>query len=180
MSFSTRPLLLILGMGLLSTWAGASDSTLADLAQLEAELTSALADVEETAAGLRVASALRGGVRKAPRGSHHPSPDEAVAAPPQFPGSRIVTNVTGLVDPKLGKHPPPGSGQTKSLNGWANKPEAQVWALCYSSFTDNRDNATAFHKQCDMHDETMVFVKNELNFTFGGYVRCIVLLMPAS
>jgi len=103
-----------------------------------------------------------------------------VAAPPQFPGSRIVTNVTGLVDPKLGKHPPPGSGQTKSLNGWANKPEAQVWALCYSSFTDNRDNATAFHKQCDMHDETMVFVQNELNFTFGGYVRCIGLLMPAS
>ena len=102
------------------------------------------------------------------------------AAPPQFPGSRIVTNVAGLVDPKLGKHPPPGSGQTKSLNGWANKPEAQVWALCYSSFTDNSDNATAFHKQCDMHDETMVFVKNELNFTFGGYVRCIVLLMPAS
>ena len=102
------------------------------------------------------------------------------SGPPQFPGSRIVTSVTGLVDPKLGKHPPPGSGQTKSLNGWANKPEAQVWALCYSSFTDNSDNATAFHKQCDMHDETMVFVKNELNFTFGGYVRCIVLLMPAS
>jgi hypothetical protein len=98
------------------------------------------------------------------------------SAPPQFPGSRIVSSANwgALWDPPLhpdGYPPLPGSNKTKSLNGWAEKPEAQVWALCYSTTTDNYDNATAFHKQCDKHDNTMVFVKNALNFLFGGYVR---------
>jgi len=96
------------------------------------------------------------------------------SAPPQFPGSRIVSkaNWGALWDPPLhpaGYSPLPGSNKTKSLNGWAEKPEAQVWALCYSSFTDNRDNPDAFHKQCDKHSTTMVVVKNALNFSFGGY-----------
>lgn len=96
------------------------------------------------------------------------------SAPPQFPGSRIVSSANwgALWDPPLhpdGYPPLPGSNKTKSLNGWAEKPEAQVWALCYSTTTDNYDNATAFHKQCDKHDNTMVFVKNALNFLFGGY-----------
>ena len=64
----------------------------------------------------------------------------------------------------------------EDVNGWANKPAAQVWALCYSSFTDNHDNATAFHAQCDQHSTTMVFAINSLNFTFGGYVRCFLYL----
>ena len=100
------------------------------------------------------------------------------SAPPQFPGSRIVSNANwaALWDPPLhpaGCPPLPGSNKTKSLNGWAEKPEAQVWALCYSSFTDNHDNPDVFHKQCDKHTTTMVVVKNALNFSFGGYVRII-------
>ena len=96
--------------------------------------------------------------------------------PHQFPGPRIVSkaNWGALWDPPfhpVGYPPLPGSGEKKSLNGWAKKPEAQVWALCYSSFTDNHDNPNAFHKQCDKHSSTMMFLKNALNFTFGAYVR---------
>ena len=98
------------------------------------------------------------------------------APPQQFPGSRIVSkaNWGALWDPPYhpdGYPPLPGSGKKKSLNGWAKKPEAQVWALCYSSFTDNHDNPDAFHKQCDKHSSTMLFLKNARNFTFGAYVR---------
>ena len=77
-----------------------------------------------------------------------------------FPGSRIVTNASWGA----------------SVNGWANKPAEQVWALCYSSFTDNRDTPATFHKQCDQYSTTMVFAINALNFTFGAFVRCFLYL----
>ena len=64
-----------------------------------------------------------------------------------FPGSRIILN-----------------------NG---KPAAQVWSLCYSSLTDNHDNPAAFHTQCDPYSITVMFARNSLGYTFGGYVRCV-------
>ena len=36
---------------------------------------------------------------------------------------------------------------------------------------DDASSPTAFHKQCDMYNTTMVVVRNSLGFTFGGYVR---------
>lgn len=45
------------------------------------------------------------------------------------------------------------------------------WQLCFSSFQDDASSPTAFHKQCDMYNTTMVVVRNSLGFTFGGYVR---------
>ena len=84
-------------------------------------------------------------------------------APPSlshFPGSRIVTNLTWGA----------------SVNSWANKTATQIWARCYSSFTDNHDTAATFHAQCDKHNTTMVFAINSLNYTFGGYVRSLFTL----
>lgn len=43
---------------------------------------------------------------------------------------------------------------------------------CYSSVTDDTRDATAFHKQCDHHNRTLVLVRNLVNGTrrlFGGF-----------
>ena len=85
-------------------------------------------------------------------------------APPagvvHFPGSRIIMN---------------NATWGAAVNNWAKKPAAQVWELCYSSLTDNHDNAATFHKQCDPHNIAMVFARNSIGRVFGGYVRCILV-----
>jgi hypothetical protein len=76
--------------------------------------------------------------------------------PIHFPGSRIILN---------------NATWGAAVNTWANKSAAQVWSRCYSSLTDNHDNATAFHAQCDQHNITVVFARNSIGNVFGGYVR---------
>lgn len=49
----------------------------------------------------------------------------------------------------------------------------QGFALCFSTFTDYKDDASAFHAQCDSHQRTVVVARNSLptgaRRTFGGY-----------
>lgn len=45
------------------------------------------------------------------------------------------------------------------------------WQLCFSSFQDDVSSPSAFHRQCDMYNATIVIVRNSLGFLFGGYVR---------
>ena len=73
-----------------------------------------------------------------------------------FPGSRIILN---------------NATWGEAVNTWAKEPAAQVWSLCYSSFTDNHDTPATFHTQCDQHNITVAFARNSLGYTFGGYVR---------
>jgi hypothetical protein len=82
-----------------------------------------------------------------------------------FPGSRIILNNATWGD---------------DVNSWARRPAAQVWDLCYSSLTDNHDNTTAFHTQCDPHSITVVFARNSIGNVFGGYVRFRLFLMRFS
>lgn len=84
-----------------------------------------------------------------------------------FPGSRIMLSHATWGD---------------AVNGWTGAPPAQVWSLCYSSVTDNHDNATTFHTQCDQHSRTVAFARNSLGYTFGGYVRLFVscFCLPSS
>ena len=82
-----------------------------------------------------------------------------------FPGSRIILNNATRGD---------------DVNSWAKTPAAQVWSLCYSSFTDNHDNPAAFHAQCDQHNITVAFARNSIGNVFGGYVRFRLFLLRFS
>ena len=79
-------------------------------------------------------------------------------APPagdvHFPGSRIILN---------------NATWGAAVNSWAKKPAAQAWHLCYSSFTDTPNTPATFHKQCDPHNNAMVFARNSIGRVFGGY-----------
>ena len=74
-----------------------------------------------------------------------------------FPGSRIIMN---------------NATWDASVNTWvfARTPRlAQVWGLCYSSFTDDATSPAAFHQQCDQYSKTVMLARNSQGYVFGGY-----------
>ena len=83
-------------------------------------------------------------------------PEHTAADDAHFPGSRIIGN---------------NASWGPAVNTWAKKPAAQTWSLCFSSITDNHDTPATFHRQCDSHNTTVVFVRNSIGNVFGGYVR---------
>ncbi len=52
-------------------------------------------------------------------------------------------------------------------------PTRQGFALCFSTFTDYKDDSSVFHEQCDPHPRTVVVARNALRTgahkIFGGY-----------
>lgn len=88
--------------------------------------------------------------------AEHTAADDA-----HFPGSRIIGN---------------NASWGAAVNTWAKKPAAQAWSLCFSSITDNHATPATFHKQCDSHNISAVFVHNSIGNVFGGYVRGLPLL----
>eukprot|EP01043_Picozoa_sp_COSAG02_P036937 COSAG02_NODE_2741_length_8123_cov_5.360793_2_plen_371_part_00 len=82
---------------------------------------------------------------------------------PPFEGSRIIAN----------------SSWPAIINSFVQKPANQSWALCYSSFTDPDIESCGskcvqrFHRQCDEFSDTVTIARNEQNYIFGGYVRCL-------
>jgi hypothetical protein len=83
--------------------------------------------------------------------AEHTAADDA-----HFPGSHIIGN---------------NASWGTTVNTWAKKPATQTWSLCFSSITDNHATPATFHKQCDSHSITAVFVRNSIGNVFGGYVR---------
>jgi hypothetical protein len=90
--------------------------------------------------------------------------DVPPAAVDHFPGSRILLDNTTWGD---------------EVNTWTKGAKSQQWSLCYSSFTDDASTPAALHRQCDMHNTTVVFARNALGYVFGGYVRRRTPASPA-
>eukprot|EP01046_Picozoa_sp_COSAG06_P030598 COSAG06_NODE_2916_length_6098_cov_10.324721_4_plen_430_part_00 len=87
---------------------------------------------------------------------------------PYFPGSRLITVDWG-----------------KQLNEWRSLEVPgtadQRWVLCYSSFTNDSSTPAVFHQLCDRHTNTLSVAHAEgTNYTFGGFVRCALLLVSIS
>ena len=103
-----------------------------------------------------------------------------------FPGSRILT-------------PQDDAALTGFVAAQARRSHAHTrWALCFSSFTDDAHDPSAFHARCDRHNTTVVVAQHGqvprtgsagrsqrhveydaaspawaqgASWTFGGYVR---------
>jgi hypothetical protein len=103
---------------------------------------------------------------------------DALGPPPTFPGSQILS-----------------PAQQITVNSWAPQGPTQQWTLCFSSFTDDASDPSAFHSQCDEYDVTMVVARHgavpqtsngasspawveEAEWVFGGYVSALCLSLP--
>ncbi len=75
----------------------------------------------------------------------------------QSPTCRSITHASHGGEPSWGS----------LLNGWADKPVEQKWALCYTSFVEDKTSPAVFHRNCDGHRETLSVVHNA-----GGRAVC--------